>query len=252
MAKDLNSPSQVQMHAIIAVEKSVRTEYSRIKNETEKEFANGSRYAGFNKKYTPFDAEDTTFPEEYRSLDDTVENKLKHTGESFANYIDALVTKNEGNASADVCATVVINGKEFTLSAITLLDLESKLQDLLTLYNKIPTLEPGVNWIENVEDQGYKSKPIEKLKSLKKKVPITLAEATDKHPAQVKLEEDTVYIGKWTEIAYSGKVSPSTKKAWIQKISKVLQDVELARLKANSNLIEQKRIGGEILNFIHS
>jgi hypothetical protein len=126
-----------------------------------------------------------------------------------------------------------------------LLGLEEKLKRLREVFDKIPTLPPGIEWKPDPDrgDNVYKmSYPEVTRRTRKVTKPVVLYEATDKHPAQVKEVSEDIPVGKFTKVAWSGMMSPAEKSRLLARVDRLSRAVKQARQRANTTEVVDTHI----------
>lgn len=248
-----------KLHEILAVEKDLENEAKKIVNEAIVTFVKKpEHFNSHHKKLLLFDDDkdqETQAAEEYKEIVTTVEQKLKYVYKAVTKYFDAIGKKEKTNqlAKADLIlndGTVLCENVPATL----LLGLENKLKPILEMHGVIPTLQPGVDW-EPDNSKGpniFKAKH-NSIRNKTERVPISkiTVQPTKEHPAQVdKWTEDKV-IGKFTQINWSGMISPADKSKKIAKVDEVIRCCKQARTRANATVVEPIDIGKKIFEFIN-
>src|SRR5690606_17075827 len=107
-------------------------------------------------------------------------------------------------------------------------------------------------WVKDDNKKNtYISAPVTVAKTTKKDVVITLAEATDRHPAQAKLVAEDVIEGKYVTTKKSSAITSSDKSDILSRLSKLEIALKEARQRANQQEVAfSEDIGGKILNYI--
>jgi hypothetical protein len=160
--------------------------------------------------------------------------------------LDLTATMDAGNQAAR--ADVVVDGA-VVLTAVpvtTLLTLEKKLVDYVTLVGKLPVLDPSETWTYSDNSESFQTTPSAKTRS--KKVPRNhvKAAATDKHPAQVEVYYEDVVVGDWTTIQFSGAIPEARRRELVEKATKLQAAVKVAREQANMTDTPDVKIGDAI------
>lgn len=196
-------------------------------------------------------SENTT---ESKALVTTVADKLTYVRGHIIRYYDTFAKKEATNQVAT--ANVVVSGAEILtdVPATLLLGLESKLKSLRTMYEAIPTLQPGLEWEPDPArgEDVYQSKtPEERMKTEKVIQHKVVYEATKEHSAQVEKWTADVSIGRITVKHWSGMISPAQKSELLGRIDTLARAVKKARQRANSTEIVDISIGKAVFDFIH-
>ena len=152
-------------------------------------------------------------------------------------------------------ADIVIDGVEVAkdVPATTLLGLESKLKQIRQVLLAIPTLPAGIRWEPDEslgKDVWRAAHPTEKIRSLKRKKFLTVAEATKEHPAQVKEDVEEYNAGKKVRETWSGMLTSARKSEIIGNLDKLARAIKQARQRANCVDVKGETIGTKLVNFI--
>jgi len=244
-----------KLHEILAVEGGLEKTAKKLVAESKKTFSKANLFSGSLRKLEMIEAADEHLEsEEFIKLETTVDDNLKYSLSAVARYWDAVLQKDCANqiAKADIIA---MNGDIIAkdIPVTTLLGLESKLGDLRTLFEAIPTLSPGIIWEsdENNRDGVFKAK--KEVVQLKDKKDIdfrVLYEATKEHPAQIREFNTTKIVGKYITTMWSGMITPKRKASLLFNLEEILASVKQARQRANNAYLADKTIGADLINFI--
>ena len=243
------------LHELLAVEGDLDGAHKKILDETKITFTKKSdHFQGRHRKLEMFVEDGIDYPEEHKAIDTTVQKKLDHMQKTEVRYFNAILQKEATNQNA--VADLIVDGIiiETNLPATFLLGMETRLKHLKTVYESIPTLQPGIEW-ELDETQGeniYKTKnPVEKLKTETIIEPVVLYEATEHHPAQVKESSKVNTVGKYTLTAWSGMISPAEKSVLLDRIDKLTRAFKKARQRANTTEVVKRSIGTDLFKYIN-
>lgn len=131
-----------------------------------------------------------------------------------------------------------------------LLFLEKRLTDLRTMLAAVPTLDPSESWEYDTHTDTFRSAPVQTTRT--KKIPRNhvLAEATDRHPAQVQVYQEDVVVGYWTKVAFSGAVTAARRNELLARTDKLIDAVKKAREQANTAEVEQQYIGHALFGWL--
>ena len=244
------------LHELLAVEGDLDGAHKKILEETRTTFTKkADHFIGQFRKFEMFVEDGINYPEEHKSIDTTVQDKLDHMKKTEIRYFDAILQKEATNQNAG--ADLIIDGVTIAtaLPATFLLGMETRLKHLRTAYESIPTLQPGIEWKLDpaVGTNIYKTaKPVEKIKTETVVEPVVLYEATKEHPAQVKEASKVKDIGKYSTTVWSGMITPAEKSVLLGKIDKLIRSFKKARQRANTTEVVNRTIGKELFNFINS
>lgn len=125
---------------------------------------------------------------------------------------------------------------------------------LRNLYIEIPTLPPGIKWIEDknsVEGVYVSNNDTIQMKTKKQPEYIVVYEATPEHPAQIREVDRVIDIGRYVSTQYSGKMSSADKANLLSNIDKLIVATKQARMKANNVEVVTGHVGKNVLDYIN-
>ncbi len=243
-----------KLHEVLAVESGLKSVMDKVVNEAKDSFVNKrGHFLAQNRHYESLVENGLTFPDENKSMVTTIKDKLDYVKGHFIKAIDCIFQKEVTNTKAQ--ADLVVNGELIAkdVPATFLLTLEGRLKELRSLYEHVPTLDPGGNWAkDSTRDNVYVSDETVQHKTEKVVEPLVLYPATEKHPAQVdKITMDKI-VGKWTTKVWSGNLSSSEKSKLLGKIDELIRSAKQARMRANGVEVEKNlKICDKIFNYIN-
>lgn len=247
-----------KLHEVLAVEGDREGIAKRIVNETSGVFrGKHNLFLGGTKTLKMDQAGHESAEEaaaEVNEIVTTVGERLEYTRNAVTQWFDVVLTKEATNqtAKADLEVDGVVLVKD--APATFLLGLESKLKQLRSVYDEIPTLAPGIVWEEDtVAGRGiYRTKtPDVRAKTAKVPQFKILYEATDKHPAQIERWNEEVVVGKFITTVQSAMMPASKKADILGRLDKLIQATKQARMRANNVDIVDTKAGDAIFNYIH-
>lgn len=236
-----------KLFELIVVEPNVSKAADNLLKEQIQTFKNKDHmFGGFEKTLTIFDANGMSEPEvraiEAKSstslpLAAKVPETLNYVATFFGRWLDVIFRKEKTNQLAK--ANVEIDGRTIMtdVPVLFLLTMESKLEQLRPLINEIPTLPPGVNWIEAKDKGSFVWKiqnAITTIMSVKSFEHKHLKQSSDKHPDVFEKFEISKNIGTYSEMKYSGAVTSADKAALIERLDKLVMAIKMARENANT------------------
>jgi hypothetical protein len=248
-----------KIHELLAVEKDVKDVFSKILDETAETFNQRSaHFLETRKSYRPYNDLDKDLPdEEHTPMVTTVEDKLTYAQGHIIRFVDVELQKERANQTAKSDIIVEMpDGKPKTIlteAPVTfLVQMESALDRIRKVYDKIPTLDPAKTWSKDETKNGiWRADPVKRVRT--KKVPkvIVKYDATKEHPAQTEIHLLDEAVGEWTQSFSSGALSPKQKSQILARIDRLIAGVKIARAKANSQEVDSARVGLQIFNFIN-
>jgi len=239
-----------KLHHILAVERRVKTDSQERRTLALRLLQTPSLFEGQTKTYSPKDADGDTLP----AIDDPVQHKVRDVladlVDSWVEKIDVIGEKHEGNMSARanvmIGDTVILEDGPST----QLLFLEKELDDLRTIVQVAPVLGTDVRWSYDPTTGLYESPEMKSNRTVKALKAVTLAPATDKHPAQVTPFNADVVAGEYTQVKFSGALTREEKRKLLDRI-KILQ-AAVKRARETANTVETFTVahGKVVLDFV--
>ncbi|QLF83356.1 hypothetical protein SEA_NICEHOUSE_119 [Rhodococcus phage NiceHouse] len=241
-----------KLNQIIAIENSVKSKSQAEFTELHRLSSKTPLLAGISKVYTPSEDGGDTFPPENSPVQVKVPDLLEDAERALTRVIDITLTKESANAKAK--ADVKVGNKVLVADApVTyLLFLEKKLVDIHTFVSKLPTLDPAVEWSFDDNAGVYRSAVTETVRNKKVLKNHVRAEATEKHPAQVDVFEDSVLQGKWAKTDFSGAISAKRKRELVDRVEELQKAVKYAREEANSTDVTDLSAAKDIFGYLFS
>lgn len=239
-----------KLNQVVAVEKSVKNKSAASLTEAYHKAQKVALLAGITRTYRPKDEMGEHLPSESTRVQLNASDLLRDLAKSLTDLFDVTASKDFTNcvARADVVVGDVVVAKQVPVSY--LLFLEKKLVDVYTFVSKIPTLDPSEEWTLDPNVGCYASKASETVRSKKVFVPLVLAPATDKHPAQVKEGFEDQAVGYWRTVKFSGALPAQRVAEILDRVEKLQKAVKFARQFANSVDVIDVKVGEKIFNFL--
>ena len=196
-----------------------------------------------------------TKTEEQSDIQTTVVKELNWFSNIFAKAIDNTYQIDLTNmeAKADVVLEDQTDPLLKSVPATTLLALEGYLEKVHELLNHVPTLDPAKAFTpDSQKGPGYYiARPTETNRTKKTKKNHVLAEATDKHPAQVHMYEEDVPIGTLQTQEWSTLITPAQKAELLNRCDMLERAIRRARARANEAEVNTTaKIGNRLLEYI--
>jgi hypothetical protein len=219
------------LNQILAIEKGVKATAARVLTDAYQQLQKPAPLTGILRSYRPRDDEGERLPEE------RTEVKVR-VGEELAKV----------RAKSDI----VVDGQTLLtdVPVTTMLTLEKQLQDLRTFVAKLPILDIGERWTWDDDAKAYVTAPRETTRTKKVMRNHVLAEATDKHPAQVQVYQEDVIVGYWRTLVYSGAVPGAQRAAMLDRVDRLLAAVRSAREAANTVEVSDAACGQAIMGYL--
>lgn len=235
---------------LIAVEKSVKNRAHTGLTEIYQKMQKTPLLTGISRTYRPKDEMGESLPSESSKVQLNASVFLKDVAKTLTELFDVTATKDLANcvALADVVVGDVVLVKGVPVTHF--LFLEKKLVDIHTFVSKLPVLDSSEEWTFDPNVGCFTSTSSETTRTKKVFVPLVLAPATDKHPAQVKEGFEDQVVGFWKTVKFSGALPAARVSEILDRVEKLQRAVKFAREEANSREVEQVREGEKIFNFL--
>ena len=245
----------VKMHQLLAVHKSQKNQANVCRQELIGTFQSKKHHFEETKK--TFKSLEEGVPEkveDQKDIQTSVRVELKWIGEKLVKMMDVNYQVDLGNTMAK--ADVIVNDKVFLkdVPATHLMALETELNEIMEIIKVIPTLDPakGFRPDPNRGKYIYVARTVEKPRTRKDKKVITLAPATEKHPAQAQVVDYDKEIGTIIEQEWSSLISPAVKADMLENVETLTRAVQKARARANDQEIDPltNKIGKTVWDYI--
>jgi len=223
----------MKLHQLLAIEKDIKVREHKKLTDLYHIAKKPSFFAGFTRTFRPSVDDGETLPAERQIVQQRADELLKQGLDAFAAMINAAGSKDVSNLSAiaDVVVddVVVMSG----VPATHLLHLEKALIELRSFISELPELDPAEEWIEDQGNRLFRTALTSQGRTKKVQKPLVLFPATDKHPAQTQLITEDIIVGFWDTVKFSGGISLVEKFNLLNKLTKLMDAVKVAREAAN-------------------
>lgn len=246
-----------KMHELLAVNDDQKGQATKTRGDLISTFSTKSHL--FRKKIVTFRPNEENIPpttEAQSDIQTTLSKEIHWVSGFLTKAVDSGYQIDIGNTQAK--ADLVVDGMSEPLAkdvpATSLLQLEKHLVAVRELAAAIPTLDPAQGFTEDKTlGKGYwVARDIVKGRTKKVKKVLTLAPATDKHPAQVQTYDEDVTIGTILEQEWSALTTPAIKSEVLARVDNLIQAVKKARSRANSLELDvtAHKIGKKLMDYV--
>lgn len=253
-----------KLHELLAALGDAEARSKMVQAEATDTFAKKpNHFLGVDKTLKMFDEKESNVEAanaQHQAVTTTVRAKLKYIEKDIARWWDAFLQKEATNqeAKADLVVAGEVIAKD--LPAAFFLGMEKELKALRSVYEAIPTLAPGVEWVkdetlsaqDNAKGLYRNAQPVKKLKTKQTVEHKIIVPATPEHPAQVESWTEQMPVGEFTEQVYCSMVTPAEKSVMLQRITLLIAAVKKARMRANSTDVVKKAVGKALFKFINA
>lgn len=254
---------RAQLHELLAALGDLNARSNMVQKEGSETFTKrANHFMGSHKILRAFSEADKHLEdaaEQHQALTTTVGAKLKYIEKPVTEWLDAFLQKELTNQTAK--ADLVIDGEIIAeaLPASFYLGVEKELKQVRNLIETIPTLQPGIQWVEdktavaadNSTGIWRAAHPSKKLKTKQTVAHKILAPATDKHPAQIEKWTEQEPVGEFIEEVFSGMITPLKKSKLLANVTKLISAVKRSRMRANKAEVVSRSVGKELFAYIN-
>lgn len=240
-----------KLFELLAIEKDLLSRTTEMAKETLSRFANPDNFYGMTTHYAKLLEDQPNLQDEFKPLAGNVDSALSEYLENAGLYIDTTIEKETANTTA--FSDVVLDGNVFlpNWSATSLLNLESRLDEIHKIYSAIPTLSDSEVWTFDGTKDCFVSGNRKQIRTVKTQKTVVLYDATKEHPAQVQLVSTDAPAYEVERVIYSGMITVADKKRRLERIEKLQRAVKQARQRANTVETHANEVASKIFEYIN-
>lgn len=211
---------------------------------------NEKAIAGAIRTYSPINEDDEKLPNEVNLVQEIVNDKVKSAIDSLVGYWDLVFIQERANtkAVADLSIDGQILMKSVPVSA--LMFLEKQIIDIKTFVENLPTLPMDREWKFDDNKNCFVTSPVQNIRTKKIKKVLIKYEATENHPAQTEAYDADVTVGTYQTVYLSSAIPVKNKTNLLERISKLIDTIKMAREEANTIEAQDSKEGQSIVNYI--
>lgn len=242
-----------KLSQILAVEHPLKQKANAEGSELYKDAQKADLFDGHTRTYQPIDdsPDQEQLAPDNKRLQMKANNLLRKMSGLHSELIDITASKDYGNTIAK--ADVVVDGKTLVAAAPVphLLFLQKQMNDWKSFIQALPTLDPAEEWFEDSGSQGqYRTNKITTARNVKVTEVQVVVQPTKEHPAQCKEFSKDKLTGHWLKTRFSGALTEDRKKTLMDTAESVSRAVKEAIQEANSEKVEEKKIGSLLFDFL--
>lgn len=239
-----------KLHQVLAADKDIKKRTDRKITDAYQRLQKPDLYSGLSRTYTPKDENGEVLPPQTQILQRRVSDEFEVIEQEWTDQINSAATKDFANTQAK--ADIVVDGETILAGAPVpfLLWLEGEIRRMIPVVTVAPILDPSEKWEYSDESRSYETNTTRTLRTTKQNVPLVLAEATDKHPAQVQVFQQDVVVGSWDSKRMSGALSATEHEARLDRFGKLLIAVQQARAEANEIAVTPSQAGEAVTSYL--
>lgn len=247
-----------KLHALLAVYSNMRGQATKLREELQNTFKTKRHlFEGRQKTFISNDENTAPVIADKSTIQTSVKEELHGwLLPKLAKYMDLGYRIDIGNtiAKADI-ETEDGETLAYDVPTTTLLQLEKQIEQIRDLISIIPTLDPAKEFSPDAESGAghFKARDVTNPRTQKGKRVYTLAQATDKFPAQTQLVDEDIVIGKVLQQEWSALITPAKKAELLDRAEILYRAIAAARSRANEQPLEgvkDKAIGSKLLDYV--
>lgn len=237
-----------RLSQVLAVEKGIKQKLNTEGGELHKANQKADSFNGMVRKYEKSAEDGEDLPSEHKKVVSSAKDNIRKFATLWADLVDVTATKDFGNMQAT--GKMELGDGTLEVPVPHLIWMEKQLDDLKTFLDNLPELAQDRDWTFDENKGLYKSEAVKTSRT--KKVPkvIVMYEATDKHPAQVQLQNEDIVAGFWETTHLSGAIGRTEKKELLEKVEKFRNSVKQAREEANTVSVTRKYLGSILVEHL--
>jgi hypothetical protein len=237
---------------IIAVVGGVQARANETFNDVRKTLSKPALFEGLYHEHQPYDAENGRKLENKRvRVQCNAEEELRRVAGALGPWLDAALTRDVGNTHA--FADIVVGGQVLArqVPVPTLLFLQGEiLGHMRGLLEKCPLRDPGETWLLDEGTGNFRTETRETPTIITEKVPLVLYPATEKHPAQVQVQDKSTYDGVWRKTSFSGAMSAQRVRELLSRLGALRDAIKDAVQIANQTTVTQQKLGDDLFTWL--
>lgn len=239
-----------RLNQIIAVRKGVQADTHRTITELHRAVQKAPLLSGITRTYERLNDEAPQLPSESTKVQLNAADACRELATALTRLFDVNATLDWTNQEAK--ADLVVDGEILVndVPVTYLMFLEKQLVDIETFVRKLPLLDPAETWHEDPTTGVRATEPAKTTKTTKIPRNHVLAEATDKHPAQVQVWHEDVVVGYWRTVKFSGALPATQVANLLTRVTTLAEAVKTAREQANMTPIVEPRPGAVVLAYL--
>lgn len=229
-----------KLHELLAVEDTVVAASEKLIAETNDKFNKHSEFfTGAVRilrrlKDSPEDKAIEQAQRRVKELPTDVPDTLQYIFPYLEKALDLKLSKHLTNQKA--VADIELDGTVVAANVPVdfLLDLEKAIPKWRAMYATMPTLDPSRAWVPERKGVWKSKEPQTASQTEKIMYPVVMAEATDRHPAQIKEATKDIVVGTFEQTDFSGAATTQQKADVLALCDRLLTAVKQARMRANT------------------
>jgi len=241
-----------QLHQLLAVRDGARSAADKEIARAYHTIQKAEPLSGIQRDHTKRYEDDADLPGEYKHVQVKAQTVVDGFAKAMARLIDvtAAVDWTNQQAGADVVlpdGTVLVENAPATW----LIFLEKHLVDVRTFVEKLPVLDPAIEWNEpTATGEPYRSREVKTTSTKKVLRNHQVAAATAQHPEQVQVYQEDVVSGWWSTVKLSGALPAATVASMKDRVNVLIEAVKVARGLANTTAVVDPKPARAVLDFV--
>jgi hypothetical protein len=240
-----------QLHQLLAVRDGARATAERAVTKAYHTIQRNEPLSGIQRTHERRFEEDGELPGEYKHVQVLAADIVGEFSRAIARLFDVTAAVDYTNQKAQ--SDVVVDGTTLVKAAPApyLIFLEKKLVDVRTFIDKLPVLDPAIEWNPPLAPgEPHRSREVKTTSTKKVLRNHEKAPATDKHAAQVELYSEDVVSGWWSTVKLSGALPAADVARMKDRVDRLIEAVKIARGEANMQAVTDPKPGAAVLAYV--
>lgn len=212
-------------------------------------------FNGHSRVYEPYAVEggkEITAPPENQIVQAKYKDVIGKARKAWTELMDGTYQEDVGNTRAR--SDVIVDGQVVAkdVPVTTLMFLTKQWTDVLTFLQALPTPAASVDWVYDSNLGVLKSRE-EVIQQRTEKVPQVLRkfEPTERHPGQADVFTKDIPVGEYKKREFSGGCPLDVKEAMVERCSKIIEAIKVAREAANMSVeVQEAGIADQLFEFV--
>jgi len=240
---------KTQLHELIPIEVTRGKESKSVYEHVVNAMNDSKLIEGFRRRYEQRAEDGTEFPAENKAVQISFAQLFNSFIAREQAYINVVATKDKANSIA--CADVIIGDKVLLtdMSAVTLIFLEKRIDNIIAMIQRAPVLDPAYEWTKSGDI--HISNEVRTIREVKRPMHYVVFEPSEHcKNGQYEVINENVPVGEWVKTVVSGAMTYNDQLEMYNRLITLKEAIVTARQRANTQEVEQQKIADYLFNFI--
>lgn len=209
---------------------------------------------GIERTYRPLVEDGLQLPDEGTLVQITCAEMIAETRDAMVRLFDAIAARDFTNGPGDsgAVADVKVGGTVLIKKAPVpyILWVLGQLDNIATFVKKLPVQDAGTRWTLVDERGVYEAPPTTSFRTEKVTKSLVHFMPTDKHPGQAETYNETINVGEWTTVKFTGAIPRGERANILRRIETLREALDAAKNEANRVEALDPKPGRTVLDYI--